>query len=589
MNEARAGSAGRAAPVTLYFDGGHRLVLVRRTDPSGTGRPVWDVCPAGIADRGAVVVPPVEVAVLSGGKPETGVAGPVPVLFGEVRVEALPGDDGNGGPVGVFSIEEIHRGIKGDPSAYSGMLRFLIPRLRPHLIRLPYLAMRDSDYIYRFRTERQRNREVYRIDGETGSLYQSSLCEAIKAIKRTGERSPDSPADLDFGPVRYILPSHFGFCLGVQNAIERAYECLAENPGRNVYMLSELIHNPFVNGDLKRRGLRYLQSDTGEAVLNPATGRPFWDEVGPEDIVVIPAFGATNEDKVRLIEKGVGINRYDATCMLVEKVWKAARRFAASGYTVIIHGKSEHEETKATFSNSAAAGPSLVIRNMDEARALGDIMLEDDPDEKHRRFRRFAGRHTPGFSPERDLERIAVVNQTTLLRNETLAIIDHLERVLVRKYGEGGVNEHLHRGSRGDTLCYATQVNQNALERALAAPLDAAVVVGGTNSSNTFQLFRMCEAVLGKSAVYIQSEENILSRARVRHYRFGKGPGDRTFEERSFLPDSSGPLRILITGGASCPDGLIQQVIHRINRFFPADSLRSIDDVLESLTGGEES
>ncbi len=586
----------------MVFDCRHRAVLVGRPVAGRAALSQWEVpwsgrgavpgsadpWVAGAGLSGGAMSRPVHVGSVRGmaceGDGNGGRGGDVELYFAETGEPVLPCETPEGRGPGVFSIEKLRHRLGTNPSEFSPLLRFLVPRLGPFLIRLPYLSMRESDYIYRFRTGKQRNPGVYRVDGTSRSLYQSTLCEAIKAVKRTRERSPDSPATLDFGPVQYLLPSHFGFCLGVQNAIERAYECLAENPGRPVYMLSELIHNPFVNDDLLRRGLRYLQTDKGEAVRNPETGRPFWEEIGGDDIVVIPAFGATNEDKTRLIEKGIAINHYDATCMLVEKVWKTARRFGAEGYTVIIHGKSEHEETKATFSNAAAAGPCLVIRNLEEARVLGEIIRLEGADAKRERFRFFEDRHTPGFLPERDLRKVAVVNQTTLLRNETLAIIEYLEEVLAEKYGTACVGEHLHSGSKGDTLCYATQVNQNALEQTLGSSPDLAVVVGGENSSNTFQLFRMCERELGANAFYIQSEENIRSRDRIRHYVFPSGSEAGRFEERPFLP-SDRPRRILVTGGASCPDGLIQQVITRINGFFEAEGLRPAGDVLAEIGG----
>ncbi len=596
----RGEGTGETTCVLWLFDASHRVVLVRRRpEPGERAMPLWDlpwVGSPGFGDLRETVAVDWGLNVENLGTAERIVTLPLPETEGRggaARAEMWfaqfldsAGEVGNTNDddsVGRFTVQGLRRSLEENPSEFSPLVRELLPRIRPHLIRVPYLGMRENEYIYRFRTEKQRNRSIYHIDDRSGAIYQSRLCEAIKAVKRRSERSAETPARLDFGPVAYVLPSHFGFCLGVQNAIERAYECLAENPGRRVFMLSELIHNPFVNEDLLRRGLKYLQSDRGEPQVNPETGCRYWDEVGPNDVVIIPAFGATNEDKLRLIEKGVTINRYDATCMLVEKVWKAARRFAADGYTVIIHGKSEHEETKATFSNSAASGPSLIVRNLEEARRLGDIILTNDPARRRERFSYFEGKHTPGFLPERDLDRVAVVNQTTLLRNETLAIIDHLESVFARKHGSEGVRQHLHSGSKGDTLCYATQVNQDSLERALAHGLDAAVVVGGRNSSNTFQLFRMCEARLGASAFYVQSEENLLSSERVNHYRIPSKPGDTgSLEERPFLPEKR-PLRILVTGGASCPDGLIQQVITRINSFFPAESLRRIEQVAEAI------
>lgn len=485
-----------------------------------------------------------------------------------------------------LSVHELRARAQGDPASVSPLLRTVLDAIGPHLIRVPYLNFGENDYIYQFRTEGQRNREVYASDAEARAIYESKLCEAIKAVKRRRERTAESPASLDFGAVRYVLPSHFGFCLGVQNAIERAYETIAAHPGRRVYMISELIHNPFVNDDLRARGLVYLQSDRGEPFRNPETGQLWWDELQTGDIVLTPAFGATDEDKVRLVERGVALNRYDATCMLVEKVWKAARRFARAGYTIVIHGKAEHEETKATFSNCAKYGPSLVVRNQEEAENLGRIILAPTRAEKLALFAALAERHTPDFDPERDLERIAVVNQTTLLRNETLGIIDHLERVMVQKYGTAGAGARLNMQSRGDTLCYATQVNQDALGRALAESGDVAIVVGGRNSSNTFQLFRMCEERFGDRAFYIQSERNIVSHERIEHYIFpyqAGAPGAGSTVVRPFLPQHGGPVTVLITGGASCPDGIIQQVINRINALFPAGEIRGVGAVLAEI------
>jgi len=485
------------------------------------------------------------------------------------------------------SIESLVRLASEDPEAIDPLLRALLPHIRRHAIRIPYLNFGENEYVFRFRTEGNRNRAVYNADLRSRVLYHSALCEAIKAARRQKERTAAEPAILDFGPVRYVLPSHFGFCLGVQNAIERAYETILGNPGRRVYMISELIHNPFVNEDLRQRGLLYLQTDRGERLRNPETGRLYWDELQQGDIVLTPAFGATDEDKVRLIEKGIAINRYDATCMLVEKVWKAARRYAQEGYTVVIHGKSEHEETKATFSNCSKYGPSIVIRDRREAEQLGQVILAETRAERERLFAAFAGRHTPGFDVDRDLRRLAVVNQTTLLRNETVGIIDLLENVLARRYGEAQITEHMHRKSRGDTLCYATQVNQDALGRALETGADFAIVVGGRNSSNTYQLFRMCESRFGARAFYIQSEKNILSLSAIRHYEFPHLPaalGSGREITRPFLAPGELPVSILITGGASCPDGIIQQVITRINELLPAGKLRLVEDVLAEVS-----
>ena len=479
-------------------------------------------------------------------------------------------------------LNALQSRLASAPEALDPIWETLLPAIREHAIQIPYLNFGPNQFIYRFRTDRQRNREVYQDNPTSQALYQSGLCAAVKSVRRLKENRSGEPAELDFGAVRYLLPSHFGFCLGVQNAIERAYEVIAEHPGRRVFMLSELIHNPFVNDDLQRRGLRYLQTDKGRPVVNPQTGLEYWEELSPEDVVVIPAFGATNEDKVRLVERGLPLNEYDATCMLVEKVWKAARRFSEEGYTVLIHGKAEHEETKATFSNTAQYGPALVLRDLREAELLSEVIAERDPARKQASLERhFAGKTTPGFDARRDLARMAVVNQTTLLRNETIRIIELLEGTVADLPGA-----ELHAQSRGDTLCYATQVNQDALQNALATPLDLALVAGGKNSSNTYQLYRVCAQTLGKRAHYIQSEANIAPPFRIAHYHFAQKLSDPlagTMEERSFTPPRDRPLRVLVTGGASCPDGIIQQIICRINSLFPAASLRPLEAVLAEL------
>jgi 4-hydroxy-3-methylbut-2-enyl diphosphate reductase len=494
----------------------------------------------------------------------------------------------------VLSLDELDTAVLEGREILSEELKKALTALNLHLHQLPYLDLRENQYIYRFRSAKERNKEVY-ANNASGLLYQSSFFSAIKAVRRTKEKTSGEPVVLDFGPVRYVVPSHFGFCLGVQNAIERAYEAVALNKNKRVFMLSELIHNPFVNEDLLKRGLRYLQTDKGLPLYESgklASGiddpEAVWNKLRSDDIVIIPAFGATNEDKSRLIRAGLAIREYDATCMLVEKVWKSARRYASEGFTVLIHGKSEHEETKATFSNSSSHGPALILRNMEHAKALVRIMKAEGNDKKRQFEQAFAGLYSEGFDVARDLDRIAVVNQTTLLRNETLSIIEYFREILAEKHGPDKVKEHIWSKGKGDTLCYATQVNQDALHKALAKPLDVALVVGGRNSSNTYQLYRVCADKLGEGAHYIQSEADIVSPEEVQHYIFPSSPqkmGENCQEIRPFIkiPQNGKPINILLTGGASCPDGIIQQVINHINGFFAPENLRSPDSILKEI------
>ena len=199
-----------------------------------------------------------------------------------------------------ISIHQLLLDSASEQKPLSGRAQLILAAINPKLYKIPYLEMGENEYIYRFRTARERNRKIY-VDQQSDALYQSRLCSVIKAARRTKEKCSGEPAVIDFGPVSYVIPSHFGFCLGVQNAIERAYEAVAANPGKRVFMLSELIHNPFVNADLLARGLRYLQTDKGLPLnedglpaLDSEDPQALWNQLTEEDIVIIPAFGATN-------------------------------------------------------------------------------------------------------------------------------------------------------------------------------------------------------------------------------------------------------------------------------------------------------
>lgn len=563
-----------AAPLTLVFDASNRLAV----RPAASG-----LEPAPADAFGALTEPREFFALNHDGQSHR-------VHFAQAAASAGPS-----AAIEFLSLEQL----AAAPGRLSPLLAALLPALEPHLIHIPYLQLGENDFIYKFRPEKDRNLALYSQDADTSALYQSALCSAIKAIARRREGIAAAPIPLDFGAIRYLIPSHFGFCLGVKNAIDRAYETLAANPGRRVFMLSELIHNPFVNEDLLRRGLRYLQSEKGIPFAvngQKATAAPFlpllWDTLTPADVVIIPAFGATDEDKRRLVRKGIAVCQYDATCMLVEKVWKAARSYGRAGYSIVIHGKHEHEETKATFSNTRRYAPAVIVRNLDETRRLGEVvtLARTHPLAAQTLFNTsFEGRHTPGFDVTRDLARVAVVNQTTLLMNETREIIAHLRDTYTALFGPDASPDTARVGGSGrnDTLCYATQVNQDALARALEEPLDAAFIIGGKNSSNTYQLYRLCAQKLGHQAFFIQSEANILSLEKVEHYVFpAAGPAHGGHVEVHPLiarPAGGRPLRILITGGASCPDGVIQQVITRINSLFPAHTLRSIEAVQAAI------
>ncbi len=357
------------------------------------------------------------------------------------------------------------------------------------------------------------------------------------------------PALLDLGPVRFLIPRHFGFCYGVENAIEISYKALEENPDKRVFLLSQMIHNQEVNRDLEERGIRFIMDTDGTQFI------PF-DELKADDVVIIPAFGTTLEIENLLEEKGIEVQQYNTTCPFVEKVWKRSSKLGSEDYTVIIHGKYGHEETRATFSHSMQSAPSVVIRDMSEARLLGEVILGQRSREEF--YDLFKGKFSPGFDPEKHLSRVGVVNQTTMLASETQAIADYFRKLMQEKY-EGGD----HFADTRDTLCYATNDNQDATYALLKEDADIAFVIGGYNSSNTSHIAELCEDVF--PTYFINGPREILSENEVRHYDHAAHTLKVT---RNWMPGKR-PLTVILTSGASCPDTIVDQVLHRILSFFP--------------------
>jgi 4-hydroxy-3-methylbut-2-enyl diphosphate reductase len=391
------------------------------------------------------------------------------------------------------------------------------------------------------------------------TAYRSSLVGAIKSnrLMQDAKKKDLAPTVLSLGPVTFKIARHFGFCFGVQNAIEIAYRALEENPDKRVFLLSEMIHNPHVNGDLIARGVRFLQTPSGEQLI------PF-EEIHSDDIVIVPAFGTTVELFATLEARGVNPRRYDATCPFVEKVWKRAEQLGAKGYTVIIHGKHTHEETRATFSHARIAAPSLVILNMAEAVELAKFITGEKPPTEF--FSVFAGRASPDFAPERDLLRIGVVNQTTMLATETQAIAEYLKEAVKKRINDHALSEYF--ADTRDTLCYATNENQDATYALIASGGDSAIVVGGYNSSNTSHLAELLEQHV--PTYYIKDSDEILSQEAIQHLSLKEHCVVTT---NAWLPTQSDPT-ILITAGASCPDAQVDQVLTRVA------SLYGVEDAL---------
>ncbi len=380
--------------------------------------------------------------------------------------------------------------------------------------------------------------------------YRSPRIAAIKEERKKADKMKKdfTPSFLDLGSVHIYLARHFGFCYGVENAIEIAFRTIDENPGKRIFLLSEMIHNPLVNKDLKERGVEFLQDTRGNQVI------PF-ESLRENDIVLIPAFGTTLKIEEELRGKGIEIEKYNTTCPFVEKVWNRSEQIAKQGYTVIVHGKPTHEETRATFSHAAASTPTLVINDMQEAIILGEFISGK------RSINDFAGtfpnRFSENFDPAQHLKRIGVVNQTTMLASDTQAISDYLKQVMIEKHGVADKGLEAYFADTRDTLCYATNDNQSAVYGMLETPADLAIVVGGYNSSNTSHLVELCEEKL--PTYFIKSEENITGNI-IRHFDLHSHSEKIT---ENFLRNNAIPT-ILLTSGASCPDAVVDKVIDKL-------------------------
>jgi 4-hydroxy-3-methylbut-2-en-1-yl diphosphate reductase len=381
--------------------------------------------------------------------------------------------------------------------------------------------------------------------------YRSPLVSAIKEQRKAADKMKRdfSPTLLELGTLQVVLARHFGFCYGVENAIEIAFRAIEENPGKRIFLLSEMIHNPGVNADLVALGVRFIMDTKGNMLVN-------WDDLTEADVVIIPAFGTTLELEQQLRSKGINPTCYETTCPFVEKVWNRAGKIGDDGYTVIVHGKPGHEETRATFSHSKAHTPTVIVKDMEQAIHLGKY-ITGTLDAKGF-YTDFSGQYSAGFDVSRDLQRIGVVNQTTMLASETQAIADYLKQAILAHHAVPAAMSADRFADTRDTLCYATNDNQGAVQGMLEEQADLALVIGGYNSSNTSHLAELCEHKL--PTYYISDEFCLLSKKEIRHY---DQHTHTELETTNYLPQKE-LLRVMITSGASCPDALVERVIHRL-------------------------
>lgn len=402
--------------------------------------------------------------------------------------------------------------------------------------------------------------------------YRSSLVTAIKQKRKVADKMKKdfTPTVLEIGTLQVVLARHFGFCYGVENAIEIAFRAVAENPGKRIFLLSEMIHNPGVNADLQALGVRFIMDTKGNMLMG-------WNELTSEDIVIIPAFGTTIELEKTLRDLGIEPSRYETTCPFVEKVWNRAEKIGTDGYTIVVHGKPNHEETRATFSHSKAHTPTVVVKDIQQTERLALYITGHLPADEL--YEEFKGQYSDGFDVSKDLQRIGVVNQTTMLASETQGIADYLRQVMISHYhlAEDSIAERF--ADTRDTLCYATNDNQSAVAGMLKTDADMALVIGGYNSSNTSHLVELCEEKL--PTYFIKDEHCLVSDTTIRHFDLHTHAEKET---SGYLP-SQQPLRVMITSGASCPDALVERVIERLAEITGNEvALEAITDSWDAAT-----
>lgn len=388
------------------------------------------------------------------------------------------------------------------------------------------------------------------------SLFSSTLIGSIKEKRRINDKLKKnySPSHFTFGPVEIFLSRHFGFCYGVENAVETAYKIIEEHSDKKIYLLSEMIHNPAVNADLLDRGVKFIQDTKGTQIIP-------WSDLNSNDIVIVPAFGTTLEIQAKLASIGIDTYAYDTTCPFVEKVWNRASAIGQKSYSIIVHGKPSHEETKATFSHSQSVAPTLVIKDLQQAEQLAYYIRKEKSVDDF--YDEFEGQYSKGFDPYTDLERIGVVNQTTMLATDTQEIVDYLRAEIVKFYQLRPEQVTDHFADTRDTLCYATHDNQSATYGLLNEEADFAIVAGGYNSSNTAHLVDLCAEKL--PTYFIKSADNLVSPTEILHYNNRRKEEIQTMD---FIP-ARRPVKILLTCGASCPDAVMEAIFRKLVQFFP--------------------
>ncbi len=370
--------------------------------------------------------------------------------------------------------------------------------------------------------------------------YHSAMVAQIKAAEGHSAR---------YGDVTVKLAEEFGFCYGVDRAVEYAYQAAAKFPDRRLFLVGEIIHNPHVNERLREMGIAFLYPDV-EGVFD-------FSGVTTDDVVILPAFGVTMHDLETL--KASEAILVDTTCGSVLNVWKRVDSYARDGFTAVIHGKHRHEETRATASQvNRHGGRYVIVRNMEEAQLLMDyIEASDHAPGRAALVEHFRDKASPGFDPDRDLIRIGAANQTTMLANESLAIARAIGESLARRYGEDALDQHFR---SFDTICSATQERQDAVREMMQDPPDIMIVVGGYNSSNTNHLAHLCREYT--TTYHISDARCIDPGTGTLRHKPALDPETPEVEAPGWLPP--GPVTIGFTAGASTPNNKVGETLERV-------------------------
>ena len=380
------------------------------------------------------------------------------------------------------------------------------------------------------------------------------FCEAfgdigeIRKVRETFDpRKKDlSPSIIELNNMSIYLGRHFGFCYGVKNAIEICYQALNKYPNKKIYLLSQMIHNQVVNQDLLENGISFIMNTNGEQLID-------WKNITKNDIVIIPAFGTSLEVLEILKTKEICTEEFNTTCPFVSKVWNRLEQIAKRGYTIVIYGTANHEETRSTFSRAKKHGSAIIVENINDAQLLCDFIKGEVNKKKIQKH--FYLKYSNNFNLSQDLNKLGVVNQTTMLASDTQEIINLFTNTFQTIHKTNDTSQYV--ANTRDTLCYATHENQESTLNLLKHNTDLAIVVGGYNSSNTTHLVELSSQTT--KTYFINSSDKIKLNNSICHFNIKT---KKEITTHDFMPDNK--CKIILTSGASCPDIILENILLKL-------------------------